>query len=108
MSEKEVLKPGQNIRPIIDTNETISLIKNLYGLTPTSIVELNGYDDKNYKILTNENEVQNKHIKKIAQDGYVFKVMNSFDSKKKLFVEGQNALMLFLRKSILRHFNHRY
>jgi len=41
--------------------------------------------------------IKNPHINFCA-DGYVLKILNSFDSKKIAFVEGQTALSLYLSK----------
>lgn len=94
------LKPGEIIKPIIDVAECKILVEVLYGLESTSITELNGYDDKNYRVLVHHANVKNDNIKGVCKDGYVLKVMNSLDSKKISFVEAQNDLMLFLCKFI--------
>lgn len=45
-----MLRPGQHIRPLISRQEATSLVQRLYGLKDVAIVELNGYDDKNYHV----------------------------------------------------------
>lgn len=42
--------------------------------------------------------IKNLNIKSFCADGYVLKVLNSFDSKKIGFIEGQTALSLYLSK----------
>ncbi|KAF2904075.1 hypothetical protein ILUMI_02092 [Ignelater luminosus] len=91
-----LLKPGEIIKPIIDVAECKILVEALYGLECSSITELNGYDDKNYKVLVNNVNIKNENVKDVCKDGYVLKIMNSLDSKKISFVEAQNSLMLFL------------
>ena len=40
--------------------------------------------------------LKNPYIKNFCPDGYVLKILNSFDSKKIAFIEGQTALSLYL------------
>jgi hypothetical protein len=40
--------------------------------------------------------IKNPHLKTFYEHGYVLKILNSFDSKKIAFVEGQTALSLYL------------
>lgn len=40
--------------------------------------------------------IKNSNIKNFSENGYVLKVLNSFDSKKSAFVEGQTQLSIFL------------
>lgn len=40
--------------------------------------------------------IRNPHLKAVCPEGYVLKILNSFDSKKIGFVEGQTALSLYL------------
>lgn len=42
--------------------------------------------------------LKNPYIKNFCPDGYVLKILNSFDSKKSAFIEGQTALSLYLSK----------
>lgn len=43
-----------------------------------------------------DRNIRNTNIKSFCADGYVLKFLNSFDSKKIAFVEGQVALSLYL------------
>lgn len=93
-----VLKPGNNIKPVIDKEESKILVKKLYGLQCSAVNELNGYDDKNFKISVDES-TQTENVSKICSNDYVLKVMNSLDSKALSVVDAQNSLMLYLGKS---------
>lgn len=90
----QILHPGISIRPILDTEIVEKLVKDYYDLTVVEIVELNGYDDKNFHI----------EVKKINEDyhleGYVFKVMNALDSAKPSLLEAQTSLLIHLGKEI--------
>ena len=76
-----VLQPGQLIRPQTTKEDAKDLVKCLYGLEVTYIKELNSYDDKTFIVKVSE-EHTNPHLRSIAPDGYVFKVLNSMDSQK--------------------------
>lgn len=97
MAEAEFLQPGLNIKPVVSLDDIKDFAKNIYGLSCIDVKELNGYDDKNFKLEVHET-VDNLHIETICPNGYVLKIMNSLDSKKLAFVEGQNALISFLGK----------
>jgi hypothetical protein len=45
-----MLHPGQKIRPHLSQEVAMRLVQRLYGLNDIAIVELNGYDDKNYHV----------------------------------------------------------
>jgi hypothetical protein len=45
-----MLHPGQHIRPHLSQQMATKLVQRLYGLRDIEIVELNGYDDKNYHV----------------------------------------------------------
>lgn len=97
MSEPTLLQPGTVIRPIIDNEGVKLLVERLYGISVLELVELNGYDDKNYKIVEDPN-VKNPLITNHSPHGYVLKIMNSMDSLDVGLVEAQNEIMNFLRK----------
>lgn len=86
------------VRPVLDKCEVSTLVGRLYGLTCTHIIELNGYDDKNFQIQVST-DVKNKYITEIYEPGYVLKVMNNIESKKLGFVEGCNAMMIYLAQN---------
>lgn len=85
-----VLRPGLCIKPIINLEEAKNLVETLYGYKCLDIMELPGYDDKNFKVRV---EIENPR-----NNTYILKVLNSFDSKKLDYVEGMNALLLFACK----------
>ncbi|KAK0078982.1 hypothetical protein PV325_001883 [Microctonus aethiopoides] len=85
------------VRPIVDDEIVVKLVKKLYGLNVKNIRELNGYDDKNYWIHCDDTN-DNVYINKISADGYVLKIINSLDSKDTKFIEGQNEMMLYLNQ----------
>ncbi|XP_032521956.2 hydroxylysine kinase [Danaus plexippus] len=90
-----ILEPGKVIRPIIDHDGVRLLAERLYGISVLELEELNGYDDKNYKIIEDPN-VKNPLITNHSPHGYVLKIMNSVDSQNLDVVEAQNEIMNFL------------
>lgn len=84
-------------RPIVSIDDISKFAKQLYGLKCKSIMQLDGYDDKNFKIEVCDYS-DNKYIEKINDSGYVMKILNSLDSKNLSFVEGSNEMMLYLGK----------
>ncbi|XP_026735536.1 hydroxylysine kinase isoform X1 [Trichoplusia ni] len=89
------LEPGAVIKPIIDHEGVKLLVERLYGISVLELTELNGYDDKNYKIIEDPN-VKNPLITSHSENGYVLKIMNSMDSQNVGVVEAQNEIMNFL------------
>ncbi|KAL0810682.1 hypothetical protein ABMA28_010012 [Loxostege sticticalis] len=96
MTDKiNLLEPGKVIKPIIDHDGVRLLVERLYGISALELIELNGYDDKNYKIVEDPN-VKNPLITNPSPHGYVLKIMNSMDSQNVDVVEAQNEIMNFL------------
>lgn len=95
-----ILQPGLDIRPRITISDSKILLESLYGVKCKTIVELNAYDDKNYKVTFDES-CDNEFIPKINEHGYVLKIMNKLDSQKLAFVDAQNKMMLFLGKLVI-------
>lgn len=89
------LEPGIVIRPIIDQEGVKLLAERLYGISVLEMEELNGFDDKNYKI-TEDPNVKNPLITNPSENGYVLKIMNTIDSENVGLVEAQNEIMNFL------------
>lgn len=85
MAQELLLSPGENIKPEFTIAEAKELLDEIFGLKCLQIIELNGYDDKNYKVDVAE-----------VESGCILKIMNSLDSKNLAFVEGCNALLQFL------------
>ncbi|XP_023711328.1 hydroxylysine kinase isoform X3 [Cryptotermes secundus] len=94
-----MLHPGQSIRPHLSQQMAMRLVQRLYGLKDIAIVELNGYDDKNYhvKICGDRNE------SRLWAHGFVLKVMNSLDSQKLPLIEAQTEIALYLDSSGQKH-----
>ncbi|XP_049881066.1 hydroxylysine kinase [Pectinophora gossypiella] len=95
MTDSKILEPGKVIRPEIDHEGVKLLAERLYGISVLELTELNGYDDKNYKIIEDPN-VKNPLITNHSPNGYVLKIMNSMDSQNVDVVEAQNEIMNFL------------
>lgn len=88
----ELLEPGVSIKPIINLEEVNNLVYDLYDLKVENVKELNGYDDKNYRITVNINNINKE---------FVFKIVNTLDSKKPELFDAQNKLQFELSKSFL-------
>lgn len=99
-TESLVLEPGTIIKPIITHEEVKLLVERLYGISVLELEELNGYDDKNYKIIEDPN-VKNPLITNHSTEGYVLKIMNSMDSQNLSVVEAQNEIMNFISEFLL-------
>lgn len=94
-NSSKILQSGDVIKPEIDDETVKALAERLYGISCLELKELNGYDDKNYKI-TEDTNMKNPLITKHCPYGYVLKIMNSMDSEKLSLVEAQTEIMLFL------------
>lgn len=99
----------------MDEAQAKTLAMKLYGMNVAEICQLNSYDDRNFLIKAEKwvdidriyaisavqtyainRNIKNSNIKSFCADGYVLKVLNSFESKKIKFIEGQVALSLYL------------
>lgn len=89
---------SDNKRPELSKDEAIKLAEAKYGIKVTSIEELNGYDDRNFKLEADRKLCDNKNIKDVWPHGYVLKVINAEDSKNLILIEAGNCLMLHLHK----------
>lgn len=94
IEESSILKPGTRIKPDVDADKAKNILQKIYGLKVLEICELNSYDDKNFLVYVDKN-VKNSYLTYCA-DGYVLKILNSLDSKKVAFIEGQTALSIYL------------
>lgn len=92
-----VLKPGDNIKPQLNSEDAKKLILDIYGLEVVKIKELNSYDDKNFYIKVSPQH-NNQHLASVSEDGYVFKVTNSLDSHNPALFEAQNLFLEHLHK----------
>lgn len=88
----QLLHPGTSIRPILDVEKVEQLVTEHYALTVVKIVELNGYDDKNYHVQVEKNNEDH------CEEGYVFKVINIIDSAKIEIFDAQTSLLIYLGK----------
>ncbi|PSN46930.1 Hydroxylysine kinase [Blattella germanica] len=88
------LQPGMNIRPNLTNETAVLLVQRLYGFKQVKLVQLDGYDDKNYLVQV----IDNSSGFNIWPHGYVLKVMNSLDSQNTSFVEAQTQMALYLEK----------
>lgn len=98
-NETTVLRPGQRIKATLDLNEVRELLLKYHGLIAGKIIELNAYDDRNYKIENSSSTtiVGNLHASLIPENGYIFKIVNSLDSRDEDFYAAQTELLLYLR-----------
>lgn len=95
----DMLKPGQQIKAIIDKDSVSRLVELRYGLVVKSIVELDAYDDRNFRIICEDRmPFGNPHVSAVSKHGYVVKVINSLDSQNTGLIEAQNELLCFLIK----------
>ncbi|XP_020298159.1 hydroxylysine kinase [Pseudomyrmex gracilis] len=92
-----LLIPGHRIRPPMTEETVVTLLERLYGMRATSVREINAYDDRNYHVFCEETHV-NPHVINPEKTGYVFKVINSLDSRKTGVIEAQNEMMIFLNQ----------
>lgn len=97
MTDKKILEPGLAIRPKVDPEIVKGLAERLYGISVLELTELDGYDDRNFKIIEDPN-VKNPLITHHSPNGYVLKIMNSIDSQDLSVVEAQVEIMNFLSK----------
>ncbi|XP_014259320.1 hydroxylysine kinase [Cimex lectularius] len=86
------------VSPTLTQEQVFSLMEQQYGLNVKSCVQLDGYDDKNYRIQVDDDldSSKNLFIEKLHPHGYVLKILNSLDSQNKLMIEGQNGMMFHL------------
>lgn len=96
-NEVGIQRPDQWIRPPSNYPIAVRLLEELYGLKTSSIIELNGYDDRNYHVICEES-CTNSHITTISHHGYILKIINAFDSQKTHVIEAQTEMLIFLNK----------
>lgn len=97
-SEEPVLEPGQRIKPDITEEEVRSVVQRLYGITIDHLSELKAYDDRNY-FITADSRYKNPIITNPSPHGYIFKVLNTLDSKKLGFIDAQTKLLRFVSEN---------
>lgn len=69
-------------RPELTPDTVFTLTRRLYGLSVVSCHELNSYDDRNFHVMVDHESVDNSHLGQVWPQGYVFKVLNSLDSRR--------------------------
>nr|KAG5714373.1 hypothetical protein BaRGS_018590 [Batillaria attramentaria] len=69
------------------------LTRRLYGLNVLTSRKLDGYDDRNFHITVDEEDVQNPYLGELCPHGYVLKILNYNDSKKPAIVSSLEALI---------------
>ena len=42
------MKPGETIKPPVDVDIAVELVRDLYGLRAKNVKEFNSYDDRNF------------------------------------------------------------
>lgn len=95
-SIKGIQLPGEDISAQVDESLASCLILEHFGLEVDSIEPLDGYSDRNFFFTAKCSE--NGSEKAVAADGYVFKVMDSKDSKIDNVIEGLQAIMSHVQK----------
>lgn len=89
------LHPGTSIRPILDLKTVEKLVEDYYDFRVVNVVELNGYDDKNFHV----------QVEKINEDyyveGYVLKIINVVDSGNQDIFDAQTSLLIHLGKNYI-------
>lgn len=94
-----MLKPGQQIKAKIDKESVSRLVELRYGLVVKNIVELDAYDDRNYRVVCEDRmPFGNPHVSAVAKHGYVVKIINTLDSQNTGLIDAQNELLCFLTK----------
>lgn len=89
--------PEEQIKPQVTKDAVPELVNRLYGLKVEEIKELPSYDDLNFFVRVGEN-FDNSHIKAINSDGYVFKVLNSLQSRDPEIIDAQHAMCRHVRE----------
>ncbi|KAK3590138.1 hypothetical protein CHS0354_041190 [Potamilus streckersoni] len=96
MDNKKLQEPGEQIKPVVTEEEVRELAWRLFGMRVRSMEELTSYDDKNFHLMMEE-DYDNAYIKDIRPDGYVMKILNTFQSRDPTTIEAQHAMQKHLR-----------
>ncbi|KAK7508726.1 hypothetical protein BaRGS_00000292 [Batillaria attramentaria] len=81
-------------RPQLSSQTVATLTRRLYGLHVLTSRELDSYDDRNFHITVDDNDVQNAHLEALWPHGYVLKVLNSLDSKEPEVIKAKCDIIL--------------
>ncbi|GFN92091.1 hydroxylysine kinase [Plakobranchus ocellatus] len=92
--ESGLAVPDEALCPHIEDMESSvkQMLKVNYGLTMTSLKQLNGYDDLNLHVKT-EPEYSNSHIDAHHPEGFFLKILNVNDSRRPELMYAQRSLM---------------
>uniref|UniRef100_A0A8D8TNZ1 Hydroxylysine kinase n=1 Tax=Cacopsylla melanoneura TaxID=428564 RepID=A0A8D8TNZ1_9HEMI len=97
------LKPGEDIRPHPTLVDVTQVLKRVYGLTECTLIELQGYDDKNYRVTVSnpQQNITNPHLTLQPNSlslsvHFIFKITNSMDSRNPAQFDAHKELMLHL------------
>ncbi|XP_052100604.1 hydroxylysine kinase-like [Mytilus californianus] len=94
---KTMLKPNQQIRPLLPNKCIRDFALKLYGMNVLKFEELDSFEDRNYHIIVDP-VINNNYIKDFSKTGYVLKVLNLRDSKTPAFIEAQHSILEHLRR----------
>ncbi|KAL1448821.1 hypothetical protein WDU94_000078 [Cyamophila willieti] len=81
------LKPGEDIRPHVTLTDVSQVLKRVYGVTECNVTELQGYDDKNYRVTVSnpQQNISNPHLTPPSNASlsvdFILKITNSLDSR---------------------------
>ncbi|XP_046558185.1 hydroxylysine kinase-like [Haliotis rubra] len=87
----DFFKPGKAKKPSLTESFIGSILSKHYGLRMFSCQELNSYDDFNFRVKA-ESTGTNENLE-VSCHGYVFKVLNSLDSKNTGVIDAQHEMM---------------
>ncbi|GFO02567.1 hydroxylysine kinase [Plakobranchus ocellatus] len=79
--------------------EIPALVKDTFGLEVTVEAELDSYDDQNFLIHANFLSPNPSNIPIVWQHGYVFKILNSEDSKEPDYIDAQTKMIVHVAKA---------
>ncbi|CAC5364899.1 AGPHD1 [Mytilus coruscus] len=94
---KTMLKPNQQIRPLIPNKCIRDFALKLYGMNVLKFEELDSFEDRNYHIIVDP-VINNNYIKDLSKTGYVLKVLNLKDSKTPGFIEINSPYIFHMMK----------
>jgi len=90
-----VIAVNEVIKPQLSEAEAIKFIQELFGVQVESIKPLVSYDDLNFQVKLKTVKTPTNGADQIKDGVYVFKVLNSMDSKVPGVIDAQNAMMIF-------------
>jgi len=97
MCEPQERDPNVDVKPKVTVDMVPDLVWRLYGLKVLEVKSLPSYSDLNFYIHVG-NEVENEHINVVSPDGYVLKILNSFQSTHQLHIEANHAMIRYVQE----------